>query len=115
MPKTKIADQDAVLLDRHDKRVTELEGRIRSSDKNVESYNDFLAEADAMIALPALSEKERDVWKARKLHCETVQMAEASNQKAAAEALLVPSRAALASETAKLAVEKGSDGWYTKE
>lgn len=112
MPKTKLAEEDVKLLDRHDKRVVELEGRVKSSDKNVDSYNDFLAEADAMIALPGLSEKENDVWRARKLHCETVQMSDAAKQKAVAEALLVPSRAALAAEKSKLAAEKGGDGWY---
>jgi hypothetical protein len=112
MPKTRLADVEAVLLERHDKRVQELEGRSKSSDKNVESYSDFIAEADQMIALPGLSEKEKDVWRARKLHCETVQMAEAASQKAVAGALLVPARAALDAEKARLRAEKGSDGWY---
>lgn len=114
MSKTKISEEDAKLLDRHDKRVVELEGKVKSSDKNVEAYNDFLAEADAMIALSALSEKEKDVWRARKLHCETVQMAEAAAQKSVAETLLVTSQAALTAEKAKVGAEKGSDGWYTE-
>ena len=113
MAKTKLADEDVKLLDRHDKRVVELEGRVRGSDKNVDSNADFLAEADQMIALPGLSEKEKDVWRARKLHCETVQMAEAANQKSVAETLLVSSRSALAAEQTKLSATKGSDGWYT--
>lgn len=110
--KTKLGVVDAANLDRLDKRAADCEGKIRSADQNLASFEEFILEADAMIALPGLSQKEKDLWTARKLHCQTAQTAEESNRKAVAQALLVPARTALDQEKARLGAEKGGDGWY---
>lgn len=113
MPKkTKLSAAEAATLDRLDKRVADYEGKIRSADQNLSSFDEFVLEADAMIALPQVSQEEKDLWAARKLHCQTVQTADENNRKAVAQALLAPSKTALDQEKARLGAEKGADGWY---
>ena len=110
--KMKLSAAEAATLDRLDKRVTALEGTVRSADQNLSSFDEFCAEADAMIALPTLSESERKTWQSRKTHCQTVQTSEERNKKAAAESQLSQVRESLGVEQARLKAEKGSDGWY---
>ena len=113
--KTKLSAAEAATLERLDKRVSDCEGKIRSVDQNLSSFEEFVIEADAMIALPGLSQAEKDVWTARKLHCQTVQTSDENNRKAVAQALLAPAETALNVEKTRLNAEKGSDGWYVEE
>lgn len=111
--KTKLGAAEAATLERLDKRVADCEGKIRSADQNLLSFGEFVMEADAMIALPQVSQAEKDIWTARKLHCQTVQTADENTRKAVAQALLTPAKTALDQEKARLGAEKGADGWYT--
>jgi hypothetical protein len=110
--KTKLSTADAATLERLGKRATDCEGKIRSADQNLSSFDEFIEEADAMIALPSVSQEEKDRWAARKLHCQTVQTADENNRKAVAQALLAPAKTALDAEKTRLGAEKGDDGWY---
>ena len=113
--KTKLSTAETATLDRLDKRATALEGTVRSADQNLSSFDEFCAEADAMIALPTLSESERKTWQSRKTHCQTVQTSEERNKKAAAESQLSQVRESLGVEQVRLKAEKGTDGWYAVE
>lgn len=113
--KKKLPASEAASLERLDKRVTDLEGKVRSADQNLSSFEDFCQEADAMLAVPTLSEAERKSWQSRKAHCQTVQTSDERTKKTAAESQLGQVRESLKAEQARLRAEKGSDGWYVDE
>jgi hypothetical protein len=110
--KTKLSTADAATLERLDKRVVDCEGKIRSADQNLSSFDEFIVEADAMIALPSVPQEEKDRWAARKIHCQTAQTADENNRKSVAQAILAQAKTALDTEKARLGAEKGTDGWY---